>query len=344
MNLKLQVDRYLEYSLNFNDKEKAFLKNNATWYPKRIIDCHAHCNLLEHVGKLPQKSLTSMISTFFYYTVPFSKKINNLLYPNSVVRTLRFPNVFPGIKLKRANKYLLSQSAPYDGVAVFGSADDCEYVIQMLRKHKPNALKMYWYYTEKSAETIYQCFPEKVLKVAQEMDIPIILHLPKVITKSKDDLLSVLLEYPKLRICVPHLGSTKFVIDGLEETYKILAKKTNIFLDTSLNPSYEVIKLAFKYFGTNRIMFGSDQPLNLIRYVPYVNPEKGQRILTEFIYHWVDEDEHDKYKYIINDLYHCHWLAVNSLRKVIDEYPIKIRDKIKEDVFYNNAKKFYKFR
>ena len=37
------------------------------------------------------------------------------------------------------------------------------------------------------------------------------------------------------------LGSTKFLIKDLEETYKELADKTNIYLDTSLNPSYDLV-------------------------------------------------------------------------------------------------------
>ncbi len=191
----------------------------------------------------------------------------------------------------------------------------------------------------KAGKTIYECFPEKVLKVAEDLSIPIILHLPKVITKSKDDLLAVAKKYPKLKICVPHLGSTKFVIENLEETYKELAEKTGIYLDTSLNPSYEVIKLALKYFGADRIMYGSDQPINLVRYVPFINPEKGQRIVTEYMYHWVDKEEHEKFKYLATNLVHCHWLALNPLRKVIDELPNK--EEIKGKIFYLNAKKFY---
>ena len=136
------------------------------------------------------------------------------------------------------------------------------------------------------------------------------------------------------------LGSTKFLIKDLEETYKELADKTNIYLDTSLNPSYDVIKLALKYFGPERIMYGSDQPLNLVRYVPFINPEKGQRIITEYMYHWVDKEEHLKFKNLAVNLVHCHWLALNPLRKVIDEFPNKVE--IKEKIFYLNAKNFYK--
>ncbi len=292
---------------------------------------------------VPQKSLESMISTFFYYSTYHSKKINKILYPNSKVYTLRFPHAFRGINHKSANRYLFKTSKGMDGVALFGLPEDIGYIISMLRKYRPNALKMYYLYPEQTAKTIYETFSEEILKEVNELHIPCIIHLPKVITESKNDLLAVSKKYQELKICIPHLGSTKFVVPNLEKTYKELAKKTNIYLDTSLNPSCDVARLALKYFGPERIMFGSDQPLNLLRAKPYINPTKGQRLITGYIYHWVDIEEHRKYKHLATDLVHSHWAPLLALKEVIEEYPIDKQEQIKKMIFYDNAKKFYNF-
>ncbi len=343
MDYKDITEKYLEYALTFNNEEKTNIKTLADWFPEKIIDCHAHCNLLCHVGKVSQKSLNSMISTFFYHSVDDSRKINQLLYPKSEVSALRFPNVFNGIDHKSANAYLLETSRGKDGVAIFGLPEDVEYTISILKYYKPNALKMYYFYPEQTARTIYETFPEEILKVAEDLGIPSIVHLPKVITECKNDLLNVLKKYPKLKICVPHLGSTKFLIPELEEVYRELAQSTNIFLDTSLNPSREVLKLAFKYFGPERIMFGSDQPLNLVRARSYVNPIKGQRLITEYKYHWVDNNEHTHFRHLAKNLVHTHWSSIFALKSVIDEFPNSMQEKIKEMIFYKNAHQFYNF-
>ena len=90
-------------------------------------------------------------------------------------------------------------------------------------------------------------------------------------------------------------------------------------------------------------MFGSDQPLNLVRARSFINPSRGQRLITDYNYHWVDKEEHAEFKHLATNLIHSHWGSVNALKKVIDEYPVKDQDKIKDMVFFTNAKLFYKF-
>jgi predicted TIM-barrel fold metal-dependent hydrolase len=201
---------------------------------------------------------------------------------------------------------------------------------------------MYWYYTEPSAGTVYDCFPKAVLTVAEELGVPIILHVPRIITQCKDELIALCEEFPRLKVCVPHLGSTKFVIDGLAETYRALATSTSIVMDTSLNPNADIIRMALEAFGHERILFGSDQPLNLVRYVPFINPERGQRIVTQFKYHWVDKSEHLQFADLAaGEITHCHWLAINALRQVIDERADA--DVVKRAIFHDNARLFYGF-
>ena len=41
-----------------------------------------------------------------------------------------------------------------------------------------------------------------------------------------------------------------------------------------------------------RVIYSSDKPLNLIRSKMYLHPQLGQRLITEYLYHWVDLGEH----------------------------------------------------
>jgi hypothetical protein len=93
-------------------------------------------------------------------------------------------------------------------------------------------------------------------------------------------------------------------------------------------------------------MFGSDEPVSLIRSRPFTNPEKtekGQRLITEYKYHWVDEEEHQQYHHLADGVIHSHWLSMNAIRFAIDTFPASDRSRIKEKVFFTNAKNFFKF-
>jgi hypothetical protein len=336
-------EKYLSHSLDFKPEEIRLRDEFAEWLPDKIIDCHAHGNLPEHVDSISEKTYRHMLSTFPSFTIEESEHVKKTFYPGKQISTLRFASVFRGINHKKANSYLLKHSGPSDRVALFGLPEDLEYTLEMLGNKRVSALKMYYSYTEPVATKIYQCFNPKILKVAENLNIPIILHLPRIITESSDDLLQVTRDFPRLRIVIAHLGSTKFLIPGLKKVYEDLAQQTDIMLDTSLNPSAEVVELALRTFGSERIMFGSDEPFNLIRSRPYKHPEKGQRIITEYPYHWVDSDEHRQYAHLAKGVVHCHWLSLEALRTAISSFPESEQASIKEKIFYANAKEFFSF-
>lgn len=338
------VSGYLAYSLKLNSREEAHLKTLKNWLPKRIIDCHAHCNLSSHVKRMPIKASSSMISTFMFFSYENSILHNKLLFPGSRIQTLRFPNVFTGIDAKAANRYLRRVSGTLDRVALLGIQDDETYTVNQMRKYRPAALKMYYAFPTKNATTIAECISDSVLRVAEELSIPIILHLPTVITNSWPELVSLAKRFPNLKVCIPHLGSTKFVIPGLVNAYKQVAANTSFYLDTSLNTSPDVIALALKCFGPERIMYGTDQPLDLIRAKPYIHPKLGQRLITEYQYHWVNKTEQRAYGKLAINLVHSHWQATLALKSAIDMRPKAQHEEVKHKIFYYNAKKFYEFK
>jgi hypothetical protein len=284
-----------------------------------------------------------MLSTFPYFTIAESRDIHRKLYTGKSVHSLRFPNAFFGISQKEANEYLLTRSPSSDRVALFGLPDDIPYTVEMLSHERVSALKMYYAYVEPSAQTIYECFPPRILERAEALGIPIILHLPKVITTSQDDLAKVLEDFPRLKVVLAHLGLTKFFIPGLRDAYERFAKNENVYLDTALNPSGEVVALALQVFGWRKIMFGSDEPLNLLRSKPYHNPILGERLLTDYPYHWVDSDEQCQFVHLAGDLVHAQWLQLGALHYAIEALPIEERELAKGAIFFGNAKQVYGF-
>lgn len=341
-----QIDStdYLRYALNFSDEELLMCSEISSWLPKNILDCHTHCDLREHFQNVDKEMFHQMISTFVGFSLDDSKEVEKHFLIDKNVKRLRFPFPFRGVDLKSANNYLVNNVKFPDKVALCGIPDDVDYTISMLESGKFNALKMYHQQFNPPSKNIYEYFPPRVLEVAQEMEIPIILHLPKLITLCKDELLGVINKYPNLKISLAHLGLPHLPVPNLEETYKEISESGNVYMDTAMIPSKEVLIMAIKTFGVKRIMFGSDEPLNLIRSVVYHNPSLGQRIISEYPYHWVDKTEHEQYKHLAIGATHMHWASIYAIKDAIDTLFEKEKQfQIKCDIFNNNAAKFFRF-
>lgn len=335
--------KYLEYSLKLKQREVEKIAEFDKWLPVDVIDCHAHSNLPSHVYDMEEKTYQHMISTFPNYTIEESQLVNKLFYPSKRIKTLRFAKTFKGIDHKSANGYLLKNSPLQDRIALFGLPEDVEYTTSMIYHDRVSALKMYYSYVDPTATTIYEFFKPKILEVAQDADIPIVLHLPQRITKSANDLHRMIRDFPNLRITLAHLGLPKFLIPGLEDVYKEFKRYPQIMMDTALCPSVDVVEASIRNFGKERIMFGSDEPYHLIRSCAYENPLKGERIVTEYPFHWVDQNEFDEYGHLAHDAIHCNWTSLDSIKGAINRFPLSQREGLKNAIFHTNAAAFYGF-
>lgn len=343
MNKEIDREAYLAYARSFNEQERTLIREFQEWLPDVIIDCHAHCNLPEHVCSIGERAYNHMLSTFPSFSLEESKEWHALFHPGKIIRSLRFPKTFRGIDHRAANLYLLEQSDAEDRVALYGLPDDLEYTIGMMVHPRVSALKMYYSYLEPPAVEVYQYFPKVILEEAQRRDIPIILHPPQRITMCLDQILTLARNFPRLRICLAHLSLTKSVVPGLEEAFTAIAAFPQVYFDTALVPSAEVVEIALRIVGSERIMYGSDEPLHLIRSVPYLHPQKGERLATEYPYHWVDPADYQEYRHLAIGATHAHWQALCAIRTAVFAFPKEKRESVKQKLFHDNAKEFYGF-
>ncbi len=342
-----RVDReaYLNYAKNLLESEVDLIDSFEEWLPENIIDCHAHCNLQDHVKEIDDRALNHLLSTFPSFSLKESYEYHSLLHPSKEIYSLRFPQVFRGLDHKAANLYLLQNSPKKDCVALYGLPNDIDYTVSMLEHERVVALKMYRSYLEPPATEIYQYFPKAILEVAQSLDIPLVLHPPQRIDMCLDQILQLANDFPKLRFCLAHLALSKNVVEGLRETFNTLAQYEQIHFDTALVPSEDIVFMALQSVGKERIMYGSDEPLHLVRSVPYDHPVYGgDRLISKYKYHWINEDDYKKYSHFAEDAVHAHWLALIAIRGAIERFSsIDEQDLIRNNIFYNNAKEFYSF-
>jgi predicted TIM-barrel fold metal-dependent hydrolase len=176
----------------------------------------------------------------------------------------------PGIS-ETLNRYMAQKCQEYPdrvtGLAtVFPGEDGAEGVLQRAFDSGLSGLKLHAH---------VQCFDmnaeamNPLYDLCQSNDKPIVMHVgrePKSEAYRCDPyqicgaerLERVLIDYPKLRICVPHLG-----FDEITEYRNLIEKYDTLWLDTTMVltdyfPIKEIVEL--KDYRLQRIMYGSDFP------------------------------------------------------------------------------------
>jgi len=344
MKDKIDTLAYLSHAQEITPTEKEIMKKINQWLPNTIIDVHAHCCLESHIYSIEEKTFHHMISTYPSFSLVQSQFMNSLLHPRKVIKSLRFPHVFRGLDHRRSNQYLIENTSQNDKCALFGLHDDEEYTIQMLENEKRiTALKMYYSYPDPTATNIYQFFTKPILEVAEKLEIPIILHPPIPILRCLDQVKALMTDFPKLKVCLAHLGLSSHYNLKLKIIFNELNKYDTVFYDTSMIANEDVFKMVLEITDGHKIMYGSDSPLNFIRAHEYIHPQKGRRLATSYPYHWVDKEEFQSYSHLAMNSPLIHWQSLNSLYKAIESFPSNKKDIIKMRIFVKNAQLFYKF-
>jgi hypothetical protein len=340
---KIRSNEYLQFALRFTEEENALKNIFEAWLPKEIIDCHTHTGLLQCIGELENDVYYRPFCSFLDFNLINSDQIKKLFYPNKKVLRLRFANPFKGLNIRRLNSYLIENCPPEDRIALCGLPDDIEYTISMLSNSRISALKMYYYSLSPPATKIYQFFPKEILEETQARELPIILHLPGTLPQCLNQLRILLDDFPKLKIVLAHLGIYACPIGELREAYKIIGAFDRIFLDTAMVFSSRAIKAALDCLGEERILYGSDEPLNLLRVRLYKHPELGFRMISNYPYHWLSEEDRIRFGYLAKNATHSHWQILLAIKRSISKIADSKQATIKNRIFFKNSKNLFSF-
>jgi hypothetical protein len=339
--VKIPAEDYLNFALLLNEKEKILINEFGDWLPQKIVDCHVHANTKAQCINIDRYFMMRSLTTFPWFRVSDHKKVNNIFYPKNKIKMLLTPFPYKGIDHKNANSYIVSESQHDHTVlpVLCGIPNDPKYTIDSLKSGSFYGLKMYPAYEYPFAKKISDFFPDNILRFWNFCNGAIILHIPTNIIAGLNDIISTAKRFPKLKIVLAHMGNVQFLERNINSAFKKLSSFENIFLDTSFVTSKDTLSLGLDIFGHTRILFGTDQPLNLIRARFYRNPKYGVRLVTNYPYHWINRQEQKKFSSLTTNLTHIHWEMLVSLREAIKDYGDTNR--VKSCVFSENAEKVF---
>jgi len=101
-----------------------------------------------------------------------------------------------------------------------------------------------------------------------------------------------------------------------------------------------VVMSAIRQLGTGRVLYGSDEPCNLLRYVTYRHPELGQRVSSDFPYHWLREDLRLSHGYLGKGAWLIHFQSMKAIFEAIDAVAGPAGAALSQAIFHDNAAGF----
>lgn len=245
------------------------------WLPERIIDCHVHVTLAEHMGPISPERIAANWAMEVGLEQSWEQLADNyrLLFNDREVRALAFGGVFCEVDIESNNSYVLqglSRPELCAGVLCVTHPEwDGEAVTRALMSGfigiKP--------YPDLAAQgtnevSIFDFLPRAHLAALDENGGILMLHLPRKRRLGDPDNLKELAEisdaYPRVRIIVAHIGRS-FCLPAARRGLPGLAGRANMWFDTSANLNADVFEYAIETVGPDRILFGSDLPVTLMR-------------------------------------------------------------------------------
>lgn len=287
----IPADRYFSAALALSGEERGRLKAALAVLPGEIVDAHTHVARSQDVGVLSAELLDHVVTTFPVYTLEMAEEAKRVLWPGKQLRSARMAHAVAGYRHAAINEYLRSRLPAGDFPIGFGLASAPSDVCQLLSRGGVTALKMYFHSVDPPLRTVAEVFPESVLRAAETADVPVILHLPTSLPEGLEEVRDVATRHPRLTIILAHLGGHggQRLTPRLVGAFKAIAELPRILMDTALVCDRDLVHAAVQELGPARILFGTDEPLSLIRATAYVHPRLGPRLHAPG-YHWSRDD------------------------------------------------------
>lgn len=187
---------------------------------------------------------------------------------------------------------------------------------------------------------IYDYLPKEHLETANKNGWIVMLHIPRSGRLRDQVNLAQLLEieknYPDLRLVVAHVGRA-YSRQDLGDAFELLKNTKHMLFDFTANLCDEAIETCIRYMGTERLMFGSDLPITVMR-MYRITDETGfyYNVVPRGMYGDVSSDRHMKESdedTITLMLYE----QLRAFRRVAGK--LKLTDSQVEDIMYRNARK-----
>ncbi|MDO8683488.1 MAG: amidohydrolase family protein [Armatimonadota bacterium] len=245
------------------------------WLPPKIIDCHVHIGLAEHCRPISPERLKANWALEVGVAQSWENLLNNrgTLFPRQEVLSLVFGGVFKETDIEANNDYILAGALKSENNAKallvtrpeWSQSEIAEFISKGFVGVKPYPDLVP---NDTQDISIYDFISKLHLKVVDELHGILMLHLPRAGRIADPynikELLEISESFPNIKIVVAHIGRA-FCLPTAKEGLPHFVNSPRIHFDTSANLNSDVFQYALETIGPDRLLYGSDLPITLMR-------------------------------------------------------------------------------
>lgn len=255
------------------------------WLPPKIIDLHVHVYLREHMDPITPERRAERWPMEIASQHSFEEMRQNFktLFPRNEVGALVFGYVTRETHIEDNNEYVfngLSDPANGDIKALLVARPQWDgSVIEDAMDRGYLGIKPYPDLSPQHSReiSIHDFLPDSHLEVVNRRGGIVVLHLPRVGRLADPNNISELLDisgrYPDAKIIVAHVGRA-YCLPTVMRGLPPLLGRDNLYFDITANLNPDVIAYTLEHVGPDKMFYGSDLPVMLMRGVREYEGEK----------------------------------------------------------------------
>lgn len=270
---------------------RVFADEFEDFLPDEIYDIHVHLHLPAN-GRPSEEAIAESWASEAPYELSLEQldEVQGLLFPGRRTRSLVFANPSKWVDLPAANAYVAEvtgggrvgarvptrscgrEDTPThaDGLLVTRPEWPADEVRRLVQDGGFLGLKPYpglvgGRFDENVAVDDY--LPPHQQALASELGLIVMLHLPRPERlrdpRNQDEVRRMVETYPNLRLIIAHIGrayTMSFAESGLQALHDL-----PVWWDFAMHLNADVMQLALEMVGPERLMYGSDLPVALMR-------------------------------------------------------------------------------
>lgn len=257
-----------------NERDRQIYREElAPFLPPQIFDAHVH---VFDKSFFPPDFAFKPLSVYNKFGGEFPLALWRSLMQEILPEQEVWLNCFstPNLKLNRDCVPEVNRKTEF-GMVVVSPADPPEVMARRIEASKAIGVKPYL----NLAADFYQKKPNDVeirdmltpgqLEYLNAKGLAITLHIPRsgrfADPVNQRQMVEICEKYPNIKIIFAHIGRAYFMRNILESNIDELARIPNAYFDTAMVNSAEILRYAADHFPVDRILFGTDSPIALLR-------------------------------------------------------------------------------
>ncbi len=258
---------------NSNDR-RIYKEEILPWLPKKIIDCHVHIGLEDHSDPISPERIAESWALEIKSDMSWEdlQATYRELLPEQKVSILVFGHPRREVDQIQSNRYVMDKALQNKSAAhalVVTKPEWDASVIESAMFCGFAGIKPYPDFAPQNLEcSIYDFLPKSHLAMLNRLGGVLMLHLPRrgriADPENIRELTEIYNDYPNIKMVVAHIGRA-YCLPTAEEGLPPFADCTRMYFDTAANLNTDVFQFALETLGPDRVLFGTDLPITLMR-------------------------------------------------------------------------------